>query len=455
MNGSIRYLGLLVLVAVLVVVLSASNIAESETAPGKGANQFGAATKSKVCGDKLCIESGGRIIMPSKDADKELEETVCFSSRVRVPCEELKYIQIEEKMFNAMNQEIDDLKNEVLVKKQALEKLKKSLEANVTEYSSILRLGKANIPVTIPLHQGYYMGSSVYYIITDSSDQTHADIISKNQGWRVEMSPVLANTPQAALSKTYMFTNGVEGNGIHGFQGEVFTSTPAQPNAYSALTSHVHVTWKNSATPIILSSEREIMNAEKQGLLTLSKLNVVLNMPQIVWPEGQMPVKANKTLTDTTPFVGGQVLDIDLKNMTTTFIAHRGWDSGGKTVYYIITDATPVSPAKSMGITYVPNNSKLAASPAVAEMFHFMNGILDSGPMGYQAGISSSAPGDENYSPMWKIYFIAWKDPTSASLLQTKNDIDLFEGEKLITVNLAKPMNADHIVNAPIVDPFQ
>ena len=52
-----------------------------------------------------------------------------------------------------------------------------------------------------------------------------------------------------------------------------------------------------------------------------------------------MPVKANTTLTEETPFVGGQVLDINLENMTTTFIAHRGWDADGKTIYYIVTDA--------------------------------------------------------------------------------------------------------------------
>ena len=39
----------------------------------------------------------------------------------------------------------------------------------------------------------------------------------------------------------------VEGDGVHGYQGEVFTSTPAQADVYSALTSHVHVTWNEGA----------------------------------------------------------------------------------------------------------------------------------------------------------------------------------------------------------------
>ena len=453
MDTKLKYLGVFGLLSLVIVLLTAGFVdVDAAKSSGKGANQYGDSTKSKICGDKLCIESGGRIIMPSQE---KKDQTICFSSRVQVPCEELKYIQIDEKTLNAMKQEMDDLKKEIDTKNQEINEIKNSLEANVTAYSSILRLAKSNVPVTIPLHQGYYSGKSVYYIITDSSDKTHADMITKNQGWRVELAPLLANATQSALSKTYMFTNGVKGDGVHGFQGEVFTSTPAQPDSYSALTSHVHVTWDDAATPKILASEKEILSAEKQGLLTLTKLNVVLNIPQIVWSEGQMPVKANTTLTDETPFVGGQVLDIDLENMTSTFIAHRGWDPDGRTIYYIVTDATPVGPATSMGVTNAPRNAALASSPAAAEMFHFMNGILDAGPMGFQAGIASSAPGDKNYSPMWKIYFIAWKDPKSALLLQTKNDVDVYEKAGQISVNLAKPMNADHIVNAPIVDPFQ
>ena len=108
------------------------------------------------------------------------------------------------------------------------------------DHEPTLNLARANVPATIPMHQGYFDGGEVYFIITDSSDETHANVITENQGWKVELAPLLANTPDAALSTTYMFTNGVEGDGVHGYQGEVFTSTPAQPDVYSALTSHVH-----------------------------------------------------------------------------------------------------------------------------------------------------------------------------------------------------------------------
>ena len=32
--------------------------------------------------------------------------------------------------------------------------------------------------------------------------------------------------------------------------------------------------------------------------------------------------------------------------MTVTFVAHRGWGHDGRTIYYIVTDATPSGPAE-------------------------------------------------------------------------------------------------------------
>jgi hypothetical protein len=412
MNKNLKYLGILAILPLLTVALTTNYIGEADAltkSAGTGSKQYGSATASKVCGDRLCSETGGKTVLPSTPTEEPAptEEPVAEST-------------IEE-----------------------------------VAPGSVLRLSRANVPATIPMHQGYYNGDAVYYIITDSSDPTHSDIITKNQGWKVELAPLLANAPESALSTTYMFTNGVEGNGVHGFQGEVFTSTPAQTEDYSALTSHVHITWDNTATPIILDSEKAIMDAADQGQVTLNPLSVVLNMPQIVWPEGQMPVKEDKTLTDETPYGGGQILDIDMEEMTVTFIAHRGWGPDGRTIYYIVTDATPVGPANMMGVTDAPVNAGLIANSAAVDLFQFMNGIKGSGPLGFQAGIAASAPGDSNYSPMWRIFMIGWDVPVTAALLENKADIDFYQKEGLISVNLARPMDADHIVNCPFIDPFQ
>jgi len=333
--------------------------------------------------------------------------------------------------------------------------MEESEELTEADLGSVLRLSRANVPATIPLHQGFYDGEDVYYIITDSSDPTHADIITEKQGWQVELAPLLKNTPEEALSTVYLFTNGIEGDGIHGYQKQVFTSTPAQADVYSALTSHVHVMWNEGASSRILDSEAMIMEAAENNEITLTEIDVVLNMPQIIWPEGQMMVKEDKTLTDVTPYGGGQVLDIDTEEMNVTFIAHRGWGPDGRTIYYIVTDATPSGPAGMMGVVSSPTSASLIANSAAVDLYQFKNGLTGTGPLGFQPGIAAGAPGDANYSPMWRIFMIGWDNPENAQVLETIDDMNAYKNAGLIDIGIARPMDSDHIVNCPFIDPFQ
>jgi len=419
MNSNLKYLGFLAILPLLTVMLTIDYIGDanaSTKSAGTPSQQYGSATKDKVCGDRLCSQTGGKVVMPSPPTSEPPEK------------KEMKPA-MEGKMTESMEQMVP---------------------------GSVLKLARANVPATIPLHQGWYSGESVYYIITDSSEQKHADIITKAQGWKVEIAPLLAKAPKEALSTTYMFTNGVEGKGVHGFQGEVFTSTPAQADKYSALTAHVHVTWNDGKTSTVLKSEADIKQAENDGKVTLTPVEVVINMPQIMWPGGQMKVKEDKKLTDETAYGEAQVLDINTEKMTVTFVAHRGWGGPqGKTVYYIVTDATPSDPANMMGVTPAKTSAKLIANAAAVDLFQFANGIKGTGPMGFQAGIGASANGEENYSPMWRIFMISWKDPVSAQLIQTRGDIDFYQKAGKIDVGLARPMDSDHIVNCPFIDPFQ
>jgi len=347
MNKTLKYFGILAILPLLTVSLTIdySTEAEGTKAVGpKGAKSYGPATASKVCGDRLC---------------SEIEPTAQSSSSTRItPSTPIPKAPVEE-MEEAMEEETMEEKP---MQEETIDKMMEEEKAP----GSVLKLTRASVPATIPLHQGYYDGESVHFMITDASDSKHAETITENQGWKVELAPLLANAPDEALSTTYMFKNGVKGDGVHGFQGEVFTSTPAQPDIYSALTSHIHVMWTDDATPSVLTSEEEILSAEEAGSVTLESLDVVINMPQIVWPDGQMSVKEDKTLADDTPYGGGQVLDIDLDEMTVTFIAHRGWGPDGRTIYYIVTDATPSGPAGGMGVTYAPTSASLIANSAAS-----------------------------------------------------------------------------------------
>jgi len=423
MNKSLRYIALLAILPLLTTGLGTDYFSGADAAKSKGTgtSQYGSSTG--ICGLDLCSNyPGGRA---GWEADQGSTTT--------------PVAPVEKENMDAMEETMT----------------KESEDLTEADLGSVLRLSRANVPATIPMHQGYYDGGSVYFIITDSSDPTHADLITKNQGWKVELAPLLKNAPDAALSKTYMFTNGIEGDGVHGFQGEVFTSTPAQPNVYSALTSHVHVTWNEGSTPRVLTSDATVMEAADDGEITLTSVDVVLNMPQIVWPEGQMMVKEDKTLTDETPYGGGQVLDIDTEEMNVTFIAHRGWGPDGRTIYYIVTDATPSGPAGMMGVVSSPTSASLIANSAAVDLFQFKNGLTGSGPLGFQAGIAAGAPGDENYSPMWRIFMTGWASPENAQLLETIDDLNAYREAGLIDIGIARPMDSDHIVNCPFIDPFQ
>jgi len=324
-----------------------------------------------------------------------------------------------------------------------------------TIFQPSLRLSRSSVSAEIPLHKALFDGKSVYYIITDTNDKTHAKAISEKQKWKVEIAPPLSKTPKESLSDVYMFLNGIEGNGTRGFQDEIFSSTPAQTEQYSAIRSVTHVTWKDDQEPEVLDSVQKILDAQKADKIELEKTNAIINMPQIVWPNGQMSVRTDKTLTDDTPYVGGQILETNLENMTVTFVAHRGWGPDGRTIYYIVTDATPSGPASMMGVTNAPTLAKTVTSPAAVDLYQFTNGIKGSGPLGFQPGIASAALGDDSYSPLWRISLVTWNESVKASVLETIKDINAKKSTGDVTAELARPMDSDHIVNCPFIDPFQ
>jgi hypothetical protein len=58
----------------------------------------------------------------------------------------------------------------------------------------------------------------------------------------------------------------------------VFGSQPGEVT-YSPLWLETHVTWKSGASPVILTSDNQILALAKKGKLTVKKTNVVLNCP--------------------------------------------------------------------------------------------------------------------------------------------------------------------------------
>ena len=312
-----------------------------------------------------------------------------------------------------------------------------------------LKLSKSTIPVTIPLHEGIVNGKNVYYIITDSSNNLVASTISDKQNWKVKPSPVLAHVPSTSFGNMFIFTNGITGNGTRGYQNDVLSFTPSNKQ-YSPLSKVVEASWNVGRGPFILNSTQAILDANMTGKIKLTVTDTILNTPQIVWDDGALNVRTNKSLSDQTSYLDGQVLDVSIDNMTATFVGHRGWGPDGKTIYYIITAGTPEGPTQNMKILNIPSLSTLESS--ARDLYHFDNGLKGAGPFGYQEGISSAQPGDSTYSPICKVSIITWNDPHNAKILENKNDIDTEKLTGDITIQNASVLDKNYILDCPIID---
>ena len=339
------------------------------------------------------------------------------------------------------------------IRGQPTEVIMQKIELEKEESSSLL--SRTNVPATIPMHKGIYEGSQVLYIITDGSDEDYTKTLTEKQGWNVELATSISKVPEEALEQLFIFKNGIKGDGVYGFQDEVFSSTPSQESEYSALNSVIEVTWKQGQKEIVFESSDDIITAKENGRIEFNETGIVLNTPQIVWPEGQMTVRDDKEITDQMSYGGGQIIEINEEELSVTFVAHRGWGPDGRTIYYIVTDATPSGPAETMGVVSSPSSANLIINSGAVDLFQFKNGIKGSGPLGFQPGIAGASQYDENYSPMWRIYLVEWNDEESAKILETKSDIDSFRTDDLLSVSIARPTNSDHIVNCPFIDPFQ
>jgi hypothetical protein len=325
-----------------------------------------------------------------------------------------------------------------------------SNQSSVDIAGSVLRLSQSNIPIDIPMMKGYQNGNEIFFIATDASDNQTAAAITNQTGFKVNVSPVLTKTPESDLNQAYGFTNGIPGTGPFGFQLPVVETKPGE-QGYSPLWKLNLVEWNQNAIPKELKSVQEVMAAQQNGTLAVKKTDVIVNHPVIKWDGGSLKIKEDKNINDDTPYVGGQVLDIDITHMVVTLVAHRGWGPDGRTVYYIVTDATPKMSADMMGVSFVPAEEKLASTPVTVDLFQFMNGINGSGPMGFQAGIGAANIDDASYSPMWRISFIEWKDPLKARILETVNDITAMTQAEMISITPA--MNGTHVVNCPFFEP--
>ncbi len=139
---------------------------------------------------------------------------------------------------------------------------------------------------TLPAGKAYAEGQEIFFSHTEASDPDIAAMLTDMMDSPVLHVPALAQVPESALADVYVFENGPTGKGPLGFQPDVFDSPPGTPG-YSPLRQIILVKWSEAAQPRELKAEAEILDAEAAGELTLTRPGVVVNMPFMVWEEGQ------------------------------------------------------------------------------------------------------------------------------------------------------------------------
>lgn len=137
-----------------------------------------------------------------------------------------------------------------------------------------------------PLVLSIYEGEYVYFIHTEASDSAVATLLTDMMGPQVVTVPSLAEVPEELLGKVYAFTNGIVGAGPMGFQPDIFDSVPGDPD-YTPLRVLHTVTWQEGSTPHLLNSAAELEAAENDGEVAIENTEIVVNMPILIWPNGQ------------------------------------------------------------------------------------------------------------------------------------------------------------------------
>jgi hypothetical protein len=207
------------------------------------------------------------------------------------------------------------------------------------------------------------------------------------------------------------------------------------------------VEWKPNTTPVELKSQSDIVKAQSDGLVTIIATDIIVNCPFVKWNVGELKIRTDKTLNDTTAYGGGQVLNIDTANNKVTFVGHRGFAPNGDTIYYIATDASKMDVAQELGVVFANKTGYTLNSGSSSDLFVFTNGIIGTGPMGFQTSIASSSAGDELYSPMWRIHGVTWKDPSHAELLSDTNQLGSSVSKGIMEVK-----SAGVVLNCPFVE---
>ena len=130
------------------------------------------------------------------------------------------------------------------------------------------RMGPASA-IQRPAFHGFYDGHKDTYVNTDVSDKAEA------KSMHVNYAPGLKTVPLDSSPEIYL----VQGKAAAG-QLAVFGSEPGEAS-YSPIWRETILTWKSSATPVLIKSDTQVDQLEKKGGLSERSTSIRLNCPII------------------------------------------------------------------------------------------------------------------------------------------------------------------------------
>ena len=142
-----------------------------------------------------------------------------------------------------------------------------------------------NGTATLPLVFCWYKGEVLFYIRTDTSDQATAQ--QQGLNYVPQLANILTSSP-AGYDDIYTFTNSTQFNVVPSAPDPVGPKNTDQN--YQPLWQVSTVTWNAGSTQRLLKSEDDILAAAKNGEVTVTKTNIVINCPIIFRPgSGKLP----------------------------------------------------------------------------------------------------------------------------------------------------------------------
>lgn len=141
--------------------------------------------------------------------------------------------------------------------------------------------------VRLPAIDAYHDGRKVWFIHTEASDAQMAKRLTEMVDHRTVYAPRLGGVDPESAGKIYVFTNGISrrdarpwGGGPFHNQIDILDSVPGDED-YTPLRNPHLVTWNEDASPRVLRSEEELLQAERNGELTIESTAVIVNAPVV------------------------------------------------------------------------------------------------------------------------------------------------------------------------------